>query len=291
MYSALRFLQWTAVIVAGTISLAAALHSAQGAPVFLTQAPWAELVSGGNNLKWLAPVLAALAVALGKAKAMIGPPWVWKAIQQALERYHEIIFGSDMAKDRYETTRPKDSYRITLLRHVRFVWWVWPFRSFFWPWGFGRGPWSGWLVPVRRTGGSDMPSRTVFLAPAGGHNAEGVAGKTWAQRSPLSIPPRGENLLPELSDPGFESLNQKDKESRIKDYAANTFVSIDWVKRRMRDRKLCARLLWGQCIEASFSKKYWGVLVVESEGEINREKLYSEVGRLSQELGTLVEGL
>src|SRR5712691_9886416 len=108
MYSTLKILQWIAVIVSGIISLAAALHGAQSVPVSLMQGFWAELVSQGNTLKWLAPVLLALAAALEKAKAMIGPPWLWKAIQQTLDRYHKHIFGADM---------PMDHYRITLFRH------------------------------------------------------------------------------------------------------------------------------------------------------------------------------
>lgn len=206
----------------------------------------------------------------GGGCSVIGPPWVWATIHSILNEFREHAFRAETTGD------PLHYHRVTLFKHVRMKWWLshesW--RSRFWPWGKGRYPWSGWLVPVARSGHTTKSSSTVFLAPDDADHAEGVAGKTWALNSTLPV-----SKLPNLQD----SPNQE----QIADYSRRTFASEDWLRTRLGNDKPLPQSLHGIPVEVK--GKPWGVLVLDSRSA-NGVKM-ARAGRLVSVVGVILDNL
>ena len=169
----------------------------------------------------------------------VGPPWIWKAIQAVFNEFGERAFNR---KD----DDPVHYHRVTLFQYVQ-LWklgrlWLYP-----WRWQAGRLPWSGWLVPVARSGHTTKRCNAVFLAPDDADRAEGVAGQVWATNSQI--------LVEELP-----ALDSSSSDEVIADYATRTFVPEEWVRARLT--KPLPRSLCGVPIEVD--GRIWGVLVLDS---------------------------
>ena len=138
-------------------------------------------------------ILIGLAVLTGAAKVVlwrIGQPWAQESIEAILEEICNLAFNADTTED------PVHYHRVTLFKYKKRKYWI-PLAKprGTSPWGKGRGPQSGWLVPVLRTGHATQKTSTVFLAPDDADNAEGIAGRAWSQRGTAYAPD-----LPEVSD-------------------------------------------------------------------------------------------
>jgi hypothetical protein len=95
-----------------------------------------------------------------------------RLVSEELDRFRKTAFLGVPGHE------PHDNNRVTIFRHDKKMWRIWPVRSFLWPWGIGRGPWSGWLVVAHRSGHVTQLRTSVFLAPDDAQ-AEGVAGQAW----------------------------------------------------------------------------------------------------------------
>ena len=91
-------------------------------------------------------------------------------VSEALDEFRNKRF-SGLSKE------PRDENRVTLFKRVHYCWRMKHRGWFFWPYGFGRWPWSGWLVVIQRSGHATQDTGTAFLAPDDAHNAVGIAGK------------------------------------------------------------------------------------------------------------------
>lgn len=168
----------------------------------------------------------------------IGSPENWRIVQYLLNQYREEIFDKD------ENTKgdAEHFHRITLFKHLK------------WRWALVKWPWSGWVVPVARSGSTTRTKIQCFLtSKERPDDAEGVAGKTWARNREVKV-----CGLPDLSI-------DNPPESDIIDYAKKAFVTKEWISNRMRTnrRGLPCRSLLGICIEAKGIP--WGVLVIDSQ--------------------------
>ena len=202
---------------------------------------------------WLSiPVLTLGLGLMQAARSMIGPPWIWETVHYLLDRLQEHVFEQQVGT-------PLHYHRVTLFRYVRL-------RP-----SFCRWPWSGWLVPVERSGHTTRKSRSVFLAPDDADRVEGIAGQTWAQKSVVIV----ENL-PDLS--GTHSLRL------LEEYAHKTWVSVEWLQSRTQH----ARSFRGIPVEVK--GRLWGVIVLDSRSptaiDQNAVKVYRLIGRY---LGKLLE--
>jgi hypothetical protein len=149
--------------------------------------------------------LLAIGIFLAISEAMrkvVGPPWLWDAIHSYLDSFRDYAFPDQPGDMLHE-------HRVTLFKHVR------------WRWCLKKWPWSGWLVPVERSGHTTRRTSAVFRAPDEANDAEGVAGVTWASKSAVPVPE-----LPDLS--GQPSV------AEISEYAKKTFVSTEWVEAYIR---------------------------------------------------------
>lgn len=205
-------------------------------------APWFSTL-----LTWLTTWGPVIIIGLGLFGALsagisswIGPPWAIKAIQKALNQYRAEAFDGIVGD-------PEHDHRVTVYRH-RWAFWIWPWRCWYKPWGKGRWPGSGWLVPVVRSGHATKKGIPVFLAPDDADNAEGVAGVIWN---------RGAFVVTDLPD-----LSGTPTEEMIKEYARKSFVSVEWVQRRLAQGKRCYRSIGGYRIEVN--NEPWGVVVSDS---------------------------
>jgi len=202
----------------------------------------------GNVVRWLQstewwtiPALVVIAGACAALRRFIGPPWIWVTIEKVLEEFRRFSFNDD---------GEPHQHRVTLLKLQRFYFPVFPgrWRGRFSPWGKGRHPCSGWLVPICRSGHVRQRSTSAFLAPDDAEHAEGVAGQAYN---------RGGYRIEELPDP----IRLKSDDA-MQEYADATHVPIDWVRGRVAKIKPFSRSLCGIRIEVD--GKPWGVLVLDS---------------------------
>jgi GAF domain-containing protein len=202
---------------------------------------------------WL--IIPLLTVGLGLmqvARSMAGPPWIWETVHYLLDRFQEHVFEKQVGT-------PLHYHRVTLFRHIRLR------RS------LCRWPWSGWLVPVERSGHTTRKSRAAFLAPDDADRAEGIAGQTWAQKRVVIV-----EDLPDIS--GTPSLGL------LEDYARKTWVSVEWLQNRSQHaRSFCG-------IPVEVKGRLWGVIVLDSRSpdaiDQDAVKVHSLIGRY---LGKLLE--
>ncbi|HEX8398809.1 MAG TPA: GAF domain-containing protein [Pyrinomonadaceae bacterium] len=216
------------------------------------------------NQKWAFLIIPVLTIAVGIAsyfKTHFGNNNTWNTVTYLLEKYKKAIF-----ENRAEIkTDPEHYHRITLYKFVG------------WRWAFCLYPWTGWMVPVARTGHTthSLKIPCFRVSKSDPDNAEGVAGQTFAQRKIVPV-----DNLPELK----EGCAEND----IEDYAERGFVTRGWITKR----KTCViRSLIGIPIEVK--NKPWGALVIDSRSPMaitSQDVLTtSQFTTLAEVLGKLLE--
>lgn len=156
---------------------------------------WATLVNW--TTEWAGWIIACSGVVIVLARLFRRAFAVRSREMQILDR----LVGNELDEFRKRCfpdvppTEPLDNNRVTIFKHVQWQWWIWPWRSWCCPWGWGRGPGSGWLVVAYRSGHATQSSGTVFLAPDDAEQADGIAGQTWRRKAAYRV--RG---LPDLGN-------------------------------------------------------------------------------------------
>lgn len=202
-----------------------------------------------DNSIWLNPVLPlVMAASIGIGK-VIGEPWFWRTINVIFDSFQRDVFDGFCG----ERT---DDHRVTLYKWVRCCFWPGNRWHFWWPWGPHNGPWSGWLRPIVRSGVYKR-GKTVFLAnKRKPESAEGVVGNTYFIQS-------GVVKIDDLPDVHKYSLG--DDSGDLSAYAKQTFVSQDWLQRRLEVGSPVARSFHAIRIEVSRAR--WGVVMIDSRAE------------------------
>lgn len=183
---------------------------------------------------WFAIPLLTIGLGIAQiARNQIGPPWVWEHLHLLLDSFQELVFG-DEGGDLHH-------HRATLFKRVR----------------FGRGwrlwDWSGWLVPVERSGHATRKSKSVFRAPDNADEAQGVAGSAWAGKQTVYV-----EGLPDVSGATLPEVLER--------YASATRISAKWLAKH----KPCSRSFCG--IPFDVKGKRWGVVVLDSRNEQIKHK-------------------
>lgn len=221
-----------------------------------------DIVRASSSLAWWAiPLLTFIGGLAAYFKTQIGNKNTWSTVNTLLEEYRSAIFDSREAF----AGRPNHHERVTLFKYRKY-------RLAVCNW-----PWTGWMIPVARTGVATLRRNIPrFRCPLGDPSrAEGVAGKTFAN-----------NVRVEASNlPEVVSATDADTKSQ---YAADGFVTERWVQKK----GTCAsRSLLGIPIEVK--GKPWGVIVVDSTDpapiEIDTEPAKREFRILSKLLAKLLE--
>jgi len=179
-------------------------------------------------------------------------------------------------------SEPRDNNRVTLFKHVRWKWLVSPAKSALWPWGWGRGPSSGWLVVMHRSGHATQGSGSIFLAPDDAPNAEGVAGRAWRADGAVRV-----RKLPDLKEVRyigyFRSIWLRLRErtrftsgsveayaqarEKIRTYAKAGGVSAESVWKRIKHGKKNPTTILAVPVETTDNMR-WGVLVLDSCNDV-----------------------
>ncbi len=193
----------------------------------------------------------------------------------ALDKLRETCFPNLPANE------PVDHNRVTVFRHSKCVFWIWPFRGVFVPWGIGRWPWSGWLVIFQRSGHVTQSRTTAFLAPDDAQHSEGVAGQAW--RRQVYRVGQGERRLPNLRGVHYVGyprsiwwrirvfLGKTSPEieehlatcMQVRQYAEATHCSTRFVWQRIRKARPCPTSIVAVPL-LNKNKERWGVVVMDS---------------------------
>jgi len=245
-----RFSWWAGVIV--LVLLAAwfvrAVLCGFGLPCQLDHRVWwPSLVAAEGfverNQAWLLPSLVFFVQGCRLTCHWVGEPTFWQDLQSVIDDFQRDIFEG-LPREAIQ-----DDHRVTLYKHLR--WCLWPGNRwcFLWPWGRGLFPWSGWLVPVVRSG-TTREARTVFLAKSA-QDSEGVVGHVFFSQS-------GTRQIKNLPDVDTNCCKLK-----VCDYARDTHVQPKWIRDRLERGRPLARSFLAIRIEVEDNRR-WGVLMIDS---------------------------
>lgn len=200
-----------------------------------------------QQINWFAvPLLYIGSIAFQAGATAISPPWVWSTVHAILDQLQVHAF-------KHIEGSLQQHNRVTLFKHVR------------WRWAWCKWPWSGWLIPVERSGYTTRKTDTAFLAPDDGDRAEGIAGRAWASDGTVS-----KSNLP--------NVTATSPDEDLKRYADETFISLETLKRRLKANKKVALSLTAFPVEAK--NRTWGVLVFDSRSKQPFPEEATEVHRL-----------
>ncbi len=170
-------------------------------------------------------------------KQLLGPPVAWLTIDALLD---------DFRNKALPNCPSHHLHRVTLFRHRTWAFWSLSPKNLF----VKKWPWTGWLVPVERSGDVTQSPRVIFHAPKDDpKTAEGIAGHVWKTRECIYI-----SELPDLAPDSSDKT--------IKNYASKTKVSPEYLKKKLKEGKEFARSFWGIHVECK--GKIWGVIIIDS---------------------------
>jgi hypothetical protein len=223
-----------------------------------------------TNQKPVNIVLVGIVTGLGILCRLLGHPQILECVQEILTTFQRDVFGS------LGDGELADSHRVTLYRYQ--TWCLWPGRGYwYWPWGKGAWPNSGWMVPITRAG-PDSRASTIFLAKSS-TEFEGICGAVhFLQQGALEM---GSTVLPDIKVDASDS--------DITAYASKTFVSESMIRNRIRGNRPCARYFFALRVEVQ-SKK-WGVLMIDSRASSppQPQKTQHIFGQINKVLGHLLK--
>jgi hypothetical protein len=219
-------LQWTAN---GWFIAASAASRVDLVKSRITNQSLREFVAWQQEQSWfLLPVLFVIVALLAALRKFVGPSWRWKTIHGYCTVFRDEVF-IDHKKS------PEYYHRVTLFcrRSFAFV--------------FRRWPWTGWCIPVERSGHTSQGTSALFRASDQGDNSQGVAGRTWATNRVQII-----RELPDVSKEAAPS------DTDFANYAKASWVEESWV----RKKRPSARSILGIPVRAH--NRVWGVIVLDS---------------------------
>lgn len=199
-----------------------------------------------------------------------------RLISDALEKFRRSVFR-DIPEN-----EPHDYNRVTVFRHHKLLWRVYPFRGIGNPWGWGRWPWSGWLAVAYRSGHVTQAGGAIFLAPDDPNDTEGVAGMGW-RCDACRVGGEGDRL-PDLGDVEYVGFFRRywfqlqkhfgrgrnshaarflETSERVEMYSKRTLCSESFVWRRIKRGRLNPTSILAIQLRDSRNAA-WGVLVMDS---------------------------
>ncbi|MBV8214043.1 MAG: hypothetical protein JOZ08_12585 [Verrucomicrobia bacterium] len=196
---------------------------------------------------WCIPTLALAAGVTQFFQKRINQASTWGSIRFLLNEFHKLIFGkpSGAIKSPTDTTHHK---RVTLFQYKKRITFRddGPTRH----WYFLGFDWSGWLIPVQRSGHTTRRTSTAFWAPDAADKVQGIAGVTWANNQ--------RSVREDLPD-----ISQNSSTEDLKKYADDSWLTVEWLEKKLvRKGSGWPRALYGIPVEVE--GKLWGVIVLDS---------------------------
>lgn len=150
-----------------------------------------------------------------------------------------------------------DNHRVTLFKYHKRYFGLFLRRKYwsseYFPWTLDRTPWSGWLVPISRSGHTGQNARAVFWAPDSGTKAEGVAGIAWAKGGDMIH----FEQLPKISKSSSNTNKTK--------YCDSTRMSRMLLESYIKEGATPARSFLAFLLLVGGEP--WGVIVIDSQSE------------------------
>lgn len=189
-----------------------------------------------NNFSWIWIAAALLTVVNGIFRAL-PDPWIWSILRQILNQIQKVAYQDFVGQ-------LNNHHRVTLFKHKKWRWVIKKVgQKYFWPW-------SGWLVPVLRSGHVSQKSKACFLASKDDINPQGVVGQSW-----------GSNAITVASElPGLSSVSG---DAQITKYTTRTFADFEHVKSQCKQGKNLPRSIGA--VPIVVKGDIWGVLVLDSQ--------------------------
>ena len=102
---------------------------------------------------------------------VLGKRVLMPVVKEVLDRFRDGVFPEKKGDHAH--------HRVTLFLHRGLL-----LRGF--DRKHGGWPWSGWLVPIARSGHTAQKTKVRFLAEGGTDRYQGIAGKAWATRRDMA---------------------------------------------------------------------------------------------------------
>jgi hypothetical protein len=244
-------LEWVAALAVAIISACLKADESKLWP-FL-----ADIVIAIRNSAWytlpIVIIVAGISVRIRKA---LGNRRTWKVVQVLLDHYWQESF----AKDKDTKDDPHHFHRVTMFKHCRLH--------------FGKWPFSGWMVPVARSGHSTKSGIRHFKASLSNPDqAEGVAGRAFAYQK----------MVPVYDLPHLNVARTNDDD--VKRYAEKSFLSIRKIEKDCNSDRPTSRSLLGIPVEVK--GKPWGAIVLDSHHPkeiVLLDSVYGTVAKVLQEI-------
>jgi hypothetical protein len=209
------------------------------------------LIAIRNSAWYTLPSVMIIGVISIKTRETMGSRRTWRVVQVLLDHYWQESF----AQDSDTKNDPRHFHRVTMFKHCRFR--------------LGKWPFSGWLVPVARSGHSTKSGIRHFKASLNDPDgAEGVAGRAFAYQKIVPI-----YNLPRIK-------NDDDK----KRYAEKSFVSVKKIEKDCTSERQSRSFLG---IPVEVKGKPWGAIVLDSHHPkeiVLLDTVYGTVAKVLQEI-------
>lgn len=203
---------------------------------------------------------------LGKYFTRNGDKVIWETLQSQIDILQSIAFPD-------HANELNDHHRVTLFRYKKWCW-----NRLFNLKSWNR-PWSGWLVPVIRSGHTGKGTKVVFLAPDSGSDAEGIAGLCWSSDAIISR----ENM---------KSINSSSSDQNKGEYCRRSNMPRSILDSYCKNNRPLARNILAFPVRTCTGNR-WGVLVYDSMSlsslDIDTANKAFEI--VIEPIGVLVEGI
>jgi hypothetical protein len=245
-----------AIQVIGSVLLIA-IGAIQKTEIDPSQHPELAVLKPGVDFgkEWATYLIPGITILVGSAtyfKSHFGTDKTWSTVTTLLEEYKRGIFEK---KENFD--QDPDYYnRVTLYRYVS------------WRWSLCRWPFTGWMVPVARTGHTTVSRhiRRFRASKSNPDSAEGVAGQTYVQWVTLPV----FDLLEITAASSNDDRRLYAKKGLIPESwvlkRSNRLLDlrpVRWLTERFLKRPtFTSRSLLGVPIEVNGNR--WGVLVIDS---------------------------
>lgn len=213
---------------------------------------------------------------LGRYLTRKGDSLAWKTLQSQVDILQKKAFP-DLAWDF------NDNHRVTLFKYKKWNW----VRLRGSVTGLLRGklpakvvgPWTGWLVPVIRSGHTGKDTKAIFWTPDDGRKSEGVAGQCWASDTTVI-------------QPALPSIIQVSSEQNKGRYCRKCNMPRWTLDAYCESNRPLARSISAFPVRNASGDR-WGVLVFDSmePNGVNTEDAQKAFEVVIEPIGVLLEGV
>lgn len=222
-------------------------------------------------------IINTLVLGIGWLFTLSGDPDLKNDLQATLDEFRDDFF-SDYEEDYSEFSL---KHRVTIFERQQIRFRIYPKRGFF---GFGKKdgkwffPWTGWLVPVMRSGHVYSQKPSVFLASKNNETQiEGIAGALWREgKGKKGFTKQNLRLMQSITNP-----------RKKEEYARSTNVNLEYLESALKAGKNLPRSIGGFTIKTE--RKIFVIVLDSTEPNAVNDKCLLEYPMTMSILSRLLE--